>query len=53
MNLQSDSEPDFWEELNEAQKAQVELAIQQLDAGDGIPHEEVMERLRKKYITSS
>jgi predicted transcriptional regulator len=53
MNLQSDSEPDFWDELSEAQKAQIELAIQQLDAGQGIPHEEVMEKFRKKHVSSS
>ncbi|MFM9950203.1 MAG: hypothetical protein ACKV1O_19875 [Saprospiraceae bacterium] len=50
MNLHLDDETDFWDELSEAQKAQIELAIQQLSAGQGIPHEEVMEGLRKKYV---
>ena len=40
---------DFWEELTDAQKQQIELSIKELDEGKGIPHEEVMAELRKKY----
>lgn len=40
---------DFWDELTEAQKAQVELSRQQLRAEKGIPHQEVMKAFRKKY----
>lgn len=50
--LQQSSEKrttDFWDELTEAQKAQIELSRQQLRAGKGIPHNEVMEAFRKKY----
>ncbi|MDZ4680680.1 MAG: hypothetical protein SH848_03570 [Saprospiraceae bacterium] len=47
------SQNDFWDELSEAQKARIEIAIQQLETGQGIPHKEVMERLRKKYTSPS
>jgi len=40
---------DFWDELTEKQKAQVQASIHQLDDGEGIPHDKVMEELRKEY----
>lgn len=39
---------DFWEELSSKQKERLESAIQALDAGQGIPHEEVMSTFRKR-----
>jgi signal transduction histidine kinase len=49
LKRQSESHTDFWEELTEEQKAKVESSILQLEDGHGIPHEEVMSALRKKY----
>lgn len=49
LERQGNIQTDFWDELSETQKASIEIAIQQLDAGQGIPHEEVMEGLRKRY----
>ena len=40
---------DFWDELSEAQKRRIELSIQQLDDGEGIPHEAVMAEFRSKF----
>ena len=40
---------DFWNDLSESQKARIERSIQQLDAGEGIPHEAVMNEFRQKY----
>jgi len=40
---------DFWEELTPEQKAKVELSIGQLEAGQGIAHQDVMTEVRKKY----
>ena len=40
---------DFWDELSEAQKQQIEKSIRQLDNGEGIPHEAVMSEFRAKY----
>ncbi|MCU0348482.1 MAG: hypothetical protein MUC59_16200 [Saprospiraceae bacterium] len=42
------AETDFWDELSEAQKRQIELSIKQLDEGEGIPHEAVMSEFRTK-----
>lgn len=41
-------ETDFWDELSEAQKRRIELSIQQMDEGEGIPHEAVMAEFRAK-----
>jgi hypothetical protein len=41
-------ETDFWDELSEAQKRRIELSIQQMDEGEGIPHEAVMTEFRAK-----
>lgn len=43
------SEDDFWGELSKEQKLKIERAIQDLDAGKGIPHEAVMQELRQRY----
>lgn len=38
---------DWWDELNEEQIAAIKEAEAELDAGKGIPHEQVMKKLRK------
>lgn len=40
---------DFWDELTEEQKAQIELSRQQHKNGKGISHQEVMAEFRKRY----
>ena len=40
---------DFWEGLTDEQKSVIDAGIAQLDAGQGIPHEEVMKRIRNKF----
>lgn len=39
---------DFWINLNDRQKAQIELSIKQLEAGKGIEHQTVMTDFRKR-----
>ena len=39
---------DFWNELSKKQKERIESAIQDLDSGQGIPHDEVVASFRKK-----
>jgi hypothetical protein len=39
-----------WEKLAEIQKQGILDAIAEIDEGKGIPHEEVMERVKKKYL---
>ena len=36
------SEKDFWSELSPDQKIRIEQAILQLDAGEGVPHEDII-----------
>ncbi len=40
---------DFWDDLTEGQKRQIEKSIRQLDGGEGMPHESVMAEFRKTY----
>jgi hypothetical protein len=43
------SETDFWNQLTDNQKARIELAISEIDAGKGLSHESVMQDFRQKY----
>ena len=43
------TETDFWDELSDKQKAEIEEAIAELDRGEGIPHEQVMKEFKAKY----
>jgi hypothetical protein len=38
-----------WDKLTEEQKQGIIDAIKDIDSGEGIPHEKVMENIRKKY----
>jgi len=40
---------DEWEKLTEEQRKGLLDSIEEIDAGKGIPHSEVMEKIRKKY----
>ena len=40
---------DFWTNLSDIQKSQIEKSIKQLDNGEGIKHQVVMTEFRKKY----
>ena len=44
---------DFWYELSDAQKQQIEKSIQQFDNGEGVPNEVVMKEFRAKYRRAS
>jgi hypothetical protein len=44
-NLLKKREHDWFDDLTEEQQASVDIAIQELDRGEGIPHEEVVRRL--------
>lgn len=40
---------DFWDELTEAQKNRINQSVKEIASGQGLSHEEVMARFRKKY----
>ena len=42
-------EVDFWDELSDEDKADIEEGIAQADRGELIPHEEVMREIKKRY----
>ena len=44
---QAEAVTDFWTALSPHQKAQIELSIQQLGKGQGIPHDKVMTEFRE------
>ncbi len=46
---EDNSEQDFWDELSDEQKKRIEMAIQEMDEGKGIPHDVVMEEYRTRY----
>lgn len=43
-------ETNFWDKLTREEKAEIETAIAELDAGKGISHEKVMSKYKGKYI---
>jgi hypothetical protein len=45
--IEANNDTDFWDELSESQKQSIALSIKQLEAGEGIPHDQVMADMRK------
>jgi len=45
--LEADKEKDWWDELPEEVQEGIDRAIAELDAGKGIPHEQVMKKYKK------
>jgi predicted transcriptional regulator len=37
----------WWDELTDGQKTEVQESLDELDRGEGIPHEEVMKKYKK------
>ncbi|MFI5196760.1 MAG: hypothetical protein ACHQD8_06700 [Chitinophagales bacterium] len=48
--LEAENQYDFWDELPEEVKAEIDEAIKQADAGQLFSHEEVMKKY-KKWLT--
>ena len=48
--VNSKKEDDAWGELSEAEQKGIHEAINELNTGKGIPHKQVMSRLRDKYL---
>lgn len=47
--LNGQKEIDDWDELTEEQKQGILEAIDEIETGQGIPHETVMAKMRKKF----
>ncbi len=48
--LEADGANDWWNELPDNVKDEVEEAMQQADRGEGIPHEEIKKRYAKWFV---
>ncbi len=46
-NLIKTEEADLWNELHDDVKAEVELAVKELDNGGGVPNEQAMKKYEK------
>lgn len=44
-----ETETDFWDELSDEEKEAIEESLAELDRGETIPHEEVMDEIKRKY----
>ncbi len=47
--LEADRKDDWWDDLPKEVQNSIDKAIAQLDAGKGIPHEEVMKKYKKWF----
>lgn len=43
------TEVDWWDELSDEQKADIEEGLKDIEEGCTIPHEEVMQEIRTRY----
>jgi len=49
-SLLSTSQYDFWPDLPAQVKQSIEKAKEQLDRGEGIPHEQIMAEIRERFL---
>jgi thiamine pyrophosphate-dependent acetolactate synthase large subunit-like protein len=47
--FEQESETDWWDELSDEERASIQEGLDQLDRGEGIPHEKVMKEIKAKY----
>ena len=47
--LEADSAEDWWDDLPKEVQDSIDKSIAELDAGKGIPHEEVMKKYKKWF----
>ena len=44
---------DWWNEISEEERSAIDEGILELDQGKGIPHEEVMNKMREKFKSTT
>lgn len=47
--FENTGEADFWDELSPESKSRIKESEKQISNGEGIPHEAIMAKYRKKY----
>jgi hypothetical protein len=50
VNLHSNAKEDFYTQLPSKVKQDIDKAKNELDRGEGIPHQQVMSEIRKRYL---
>lgn len=49
VTIKKSKEVDWWDEISQEERLAIKEGLAELDRGEGIPHEEVMMEVRKKY----
>ena len=49
ITLKKSMEVDWWDEISEAERISIQNGEEELNRGEGIPNEEVMNEVRNKY----
>ncbi len=49
ITLKKSMEVDWWDEISEAERISIKNGEEELNRGEGIPNEEVMNEVRNKY----
>ena len=44
-----EEEPDWWDEISEAERQAIKQGLAEADRGELIPHEEVMKQVKERY----
>jgi len=47
--LKMEKDSDWWDEISEAEKEEIEKGIAEADSGQLIPNDEIMKEVREKY----
>ena len=47
--LKRENEPDWWDEISDAERQSIEKGLAEADRGELIAHEEVMKEVKAKY----
>ncbi len=49
ISLKKSKEVDWWDEISEAERTAINEGLDQLERGESIPHEQVMNEIRARY----
>jgi len=47
LSNKNENQIDWWETLDETEKSEIEIGLKQIENGEVIPHEEVMDKYKK------
>jgi len=47
--FEQEGETDWWDELSDEERESIQEGLNQLERGEGIPHEKIMQEIKAKY----